>query len=58
MIEYRGVKINGNKIDYTNLKVWITNRLIIQVGKYIFENSDNIKYNINYYHYGENRLIT
>jgi tyrosyl-tRNA synthetase len=33
MIENRGVKINGDRVEDTNLKVAITDGLIIQVGK-------------------------
>lgn len=33
MIENRGVKINGNKVEDTRLQVPITDELIIQVGK-------------------------
>jgi tyrosyl-tRNA synthetase len=33
MIENRGVKINGNKVEDTKLQVSITDGLIIQVGK-------------------------
>ncbi|MBZ5752938.1 tyrosine--tRNA ligase [Metabacillus rhizolycopersici] len=33
MIENRGVKINGNKVEDTELQITITNNLIVQVGK-------------------------
>ncbi len=33
MIENRGVKLNGNKVEDTQLQVTVTNDLIVQVGK-------------------------